>query len=68
MMRADKAKVQWNPDKKKWHVVIEVGAEVIKRWADRPKDAAEEALRTAAVETAKDEGYDLEAANVLVER
>src|SRR5207248_2260072 len=28
LLRADEAKVEWNSEKKQWHVVISVGAEV----------------------------------------
>ena len=68
MSKAVEAKVHWSPDKKKWQVVIQVGEEVIKRWADAPQESADEALRALAVQTAKDEGYDLEAARIPVER
>ena len=67
-MTAVEAKVHWSPEKKKWQVVIQVGAEVIKRWANQPKEAAEDSLRSAAIATAKDEGYDLDAGHVAVER
>ena len=69
MLRANEAKIEWDPGKKQWHVVIQVGAEVIKRW--RPKtahEAADDDLRSMAVETAKDEGYELDAARVSVVR
>ena len=67
MLRADQAKVEWVADKHQWHVVITVGAEVIKRWLDHtPRDAAEDALRSLAVQTAKDEGYELDSSRVSV--
>jgi len=68
MLRADEAKVEWGQEKKQWHVEIQVGAEVIKRWVKNPHDTADEALRSLAVETAKDEGYELEAGQVSVVR
>jgi len=68
MLHADQAKVEWTADKKQWHVVIQVGAEVIKRWVKNPKDSGDEALRSLAVETAKDEGYELEVGRVSVVR
>jgi hypothetical protein len=69
MIRANQAKVEWNAAKKQWQVVIQVGAEVIRRFCPKnAKDAAEADLRTVAVETAKDEGYDIDAANVTVVR
>jgi len=68
MLRATEAKVEWTPDKKQWHVVIQVGAEVIKRWVKNPQNSEDEALRSLAIETAKDEGYDLDATHVSVVR
>ena len=69
LLRADQAKVEWVADKKQWHVVITVGAEVIKRWLGKqPREAADDALKTVAVQTAKDEGYDLDPAKVTVAR
>jgi hypothetical protein len=67
MLRADSAKMQWDQSKKHWHFEIHVGAEVIKR--SLPKlaaDTADDALRSEAVQTAKDEGYDLDPARVEI--
>jgi hypothetical protein len=69
MIRANEAKVEWNAAKKQWQVVIQVGAEVIRRPCPKEShDAAEAELRSVAVQTAKDEGYDVDAANVAVVR
>lgn len=69
MTRANDAKVEWSPEKNQWHVVITVGAEVIKRWmAGQPREAGDDSLRSLAVSTAKDEGYDLDAARVSIAR
>jgi hypothetical protein len=69
MLRADSARVQWDPDKKRWHVDIQIGAEVIKRPCPKGVPGGdEEALRAMAVATAKDEGYDLDAAQVAIQR
>ncbi len=71
MMKADRAVVQWDGDKKTWRVRIEIGEEVIKRPASSKKlsrDAAEDTLRAAAVETAQADGYDLDPAAVTVAR
>ena len=68
-MRANEAKVEWNAAKKQWQVVIQVGAEVIRRPCPKnPREAADADLRSVAVETAKDEGYDLEPAAVAIVR
>ena len=66
MLKADEAKIEWSADKKRWHVVIHVGGEVIKRWADKGQEAGDEALRSLAIQTAKDEGYELDPARVSV--
>jgi hypothetical protein len=69
MMRANEAKVEWNAAKKVWQVVIQVGAEVIRRPCPKNKqDAADADLRSVAVETAKDEGYEIDPAQVAVVR
>ena len=67
-MKADHVKVSWDPQKNKWQVRVEVGAEVIRRHCDLPKDADEQSLRAAATKTAIDEGYQFDAANVSVQR
>ena len=66
MLKADEAKIEWNTDKKRWHVVIQVGGEVIKRWVADSRETGDDALRTVAVQTAKDEGYELDPARVSV--
>ena len=67
MIQATDAKVEWNTEKKHWQVVIQVGAEVIRRQcATTPRDAAEAELRQLAVSTARDEGYALDPARVSV--
>jgi hypothetical protein len=70
LLRADSAAVAWDPDKKNWRVRIQVGEEIIKRPYDRklPKDAPDDDLRTAAVETAHAEGYEVNAATVSITR
>jgi hypothetical protein len=69
MLPADSAKMQWDSGNKRWHIELQVGVEVIKRTL--PKDsetAADEVLRSRAVELARDEGYELDAACVSVAR
>ncbi|HEY1341816.1 MAG TPA: hypothetical protein VGF59_30095 [Bryobacteraceae bacterium] len=69
LLRADSAKVQWDADKKRWLVRIQVGEEVIRR--PLPKDAQDgndEALRATAVQTAKDEGYEVAPETVAIDR
>jgi len=69
LLRADQAQVEWNSEKKHWQVVITVGAEVIKRPIPKqPRDASDATLQSLAVETAKDEGYEVDPARVSVAR
>jgi hypothetical protein len=69
LVRASSATVDWSPKDKKWHVHIQVGAEVIKRpLADTPQDASDDTLRSAAVEEAKGEGYEVDPAKVTIAR
>jgi hypothetical protein len=49
--------------------MIDVGAESIKRWsAANGREAGDDVLRTMAVETARDEGYELEVQRVSIMR
>lgn len=68
MLRANNARVEWNEAHKRWEVHITVGEEVIKRPIS--KAAAESgdkaALKELAIQTAKDEGYELDPAAVTV--
>ena len=66
LVRADHADVSWDNDKSKWLVRIQVGEEVIRRHCNEPRDAAPEKVRADAVQTAHDEGYELDASAVTV--
>jgi hypothetical protein len=67
MDKANSAKVEWDSAKKRWELHIEVGAEVIKRPIPQETvQAGDEAIRRAAVLTAKDEGYELDPANIQI--
>lgn len=69
MMRASEAKVEWNAAKKHWQVVIQVGEEVIRRPCPKSsREAADADLRSVAIQTAKDEGYDVDAGKVSIVR
>jgi len=70
MLRADKAEVVWDAQKKNWVVRIQVGAEVIRRGCKGNNRETEDdaALRSLAVATAKDEGYELPVEAVEVKR
>jgi hypothetical protein len=69
MLRADTAEVDWNADKKHWEVRVKLGEEVIKRPLPKtPHEAADEELRVLAVQTARDDGYEVDPAAVGIQR
>ena len=68
MIRATKATVDWDAGKNVWHVRVQIGEEVIKRPLKTPHDANEDTLRSEAVETARDEGYEVEPSAVAIVR
>ncbi len=69
MTQATKATVDWDPNKKQWHVRVQVGEEVIKRPLPKTaEDANEDSLRSQAVATAKDEGYTVDPSTVAIVR
>lgn len=67
-MRADNVEVSWDSAKSKWLIRIQAGEEVIRRHCDLAKNADEQALRAAAQQTLKDEGYDVDSATINVRR
>ena len=69
MLRADKAKVDWDQEKKQWHVRVMIGEEVIKRRLPKtPRDAGDDVLLSLAVETAHADGYEVDPAGVEIAR
>jgi hypothetical protein len=69
MIRADSATVSWDAEKRAWRVRIQIGEEVIKRPCKKIKqDADDTSLRTVALETAREEGYEVEPAAVSIRR
>ena len=69
MVRAHSAEVFWDPARKAWVVRIQVGEEAIRRACkDAKRDANDDALRSLAVQTAQDEGYELASDFVSVKR
>jgi hypothetical protein len=69
LVRANSAKVDCDPKTKKWHVHIQVGAEVIKRPLSKcAEESGDEVLRAEAVETAKAEGYEVDPTQVEIAR
>jgi hypothetical protein len=67
MATAGGATVQWDREKKRWFVEIQVGSEVIKRpFPEKSRQASVETLQGLAVAMAGDEGYELDPAHVIV--
>jgi hypothetical protein len=67
MTQTASAKVEWNAEKKHWQIVIQAGAEVIRRQCEKtPQNAGEPELRQLAIQTARDEGYTLDEAQVTI--
>lgn len=67
-MRADQVEVVWDKPKEKWAVRIVSGEEVIRRYSDASKNADDQELKKAALQTVQDEGYEAEATQVSVRR
>ena len=65
-MLADRAEVSWDEAKSKWQVRIENGEEVIRRHYDLPKSADDQALRSAALQTVRDEGYEIDPSKLTI--
>jgi hypothetical protein len=66
-LRADRVEVTWDKSKSTWVIRITSGEEVIRRFYKLPKDANEQALRSAAQKTLQEEGYEPEAASFAVQ-
>jgi hypothetical protein len=67
-MRADGAEISWDAEKSKWLVRISLGDEVMRRYCALSKDATEAQLRSAAEQTVRDDGYELDAAGITIRR
>lgn len=67
-MRADRVEASWDPAKSKWLIRIQSGEEVIRRHCDAARNADDAAVRAAAETTARDEGYEVDAANIVILR
>jgi len=65
-MRADRVEVAWDTPKSKWLVRIVNGEEVIRRYADAPKNADDQTLRSTAAKTVQDEGYEADAGQISI--
>ena len=65
-MKADRVEVSRDQQSNRWVVRIKVGEEVIRRPCNEDKNADEATLRRAAAKTAADEGYVVDAADIIV--
>jgi len=67
-MRVERVEVSWDAEHAKWSVRIVVGEEVIRRHSAVPKSTDEPTLRVAAAQMVRDEGYEVDEAQVVVHR
>jgi hypothetical protein len=67
-MRTDHVEVSWDAAQSKWLVRIETGEEVIRRHCQAPKDAGEDNLRSLAMKTVRDEGYEPDPEQIHIQR
>ncbi len=65
-MKADRVEVSWDEQKSQWLIRIVVGEEVIRRYCKDAKNTDPAKLRSSAAQTAADEGYQVESANIVV--
>jgi hypothetical protein len=66
-LRADRVEVTWDKSRSTWLIRITSGEEVIRRSCKLPKDANEQALRSAAQKTLQEEGYEPDPTSIAVE-
>jgi hypothetical protein len=64
-MTADRVEVSRDEQANRWLIRIQVGEEVIRRPCHEAKNADQNTLRTAAIKTAADEGYEVDPLNVV---
>ena len=67
MMKATRVLAEWDSSKKRWEVHIHAGSEVINRpISGQTIESADDSIRRIAVETARDEGYEVSPETVEV--
>lgn len=67
-MRIDRVEVSWDAQESNWLVRIQTGDEVVRRHCSLPKNADDQALRSAVLKTVQDEGYEADPATVTILR
>lgn len=65
-MHADRVELSWDADKSKWLVRIVAGEEVIRRYCSLPRNEPEAGLRSAALATVSDEGFEADAESLHI--
>jgi len=69
MVKASGVEVLFDAQKKSWVVRIQAGEEVIRRTCKNSKgNLTDEELRSLALQTARDDGYELQPGAVVVKR
>ena len=67
-MRVDAVEASWDAAKKQWLLRIRVGEEVVRRYCSIPKDAQEQALKSATQKALEDEGYESDPGELKIRR
>ncbi|HET9309517.1 MAG TPA: hypothetical protein VFO46_26105 [Candidatus Sulfotelmatobacter sp.] len=65
IMQADHVEFSWDAGTSSWLIRIEAGEEVIRRHCTLPQNADQQTLRTAIEKLVADEGYKVDAANLV---
>ena len=65
-MKADRVEITRDDERKNWLIRIWVGDEVIRRHCNEPANADPTTLRNAAMKTANDEGYTIDASDITL--
>jgi hypothetical protein len=64
-MKADRIEVSRDEKANRWLIRIQIGEEVIRRPCHESKNADKDTLRSAALKTAADEGYEIDPLNIV---
>jgi len=67
-MQVDSAELSWDHDSRKWLLRIKIGEEVIRRKCSATREAGDAELTAIAVQSARDDGYELDPAKIAIVR
>jgi len=67
-VRADRVELSWDQAKSNWLIRIISGEEVIRRHCNLRKDADDKSLLSTAQQEVRDEGYEVDPAQVTIRR